>query len=292
MVQSTSSSRRFFRLFVVRLLAEGALTAMGVALLMLWHYRYRRHDIPIRYSLVADLAVTIALAAAAVAWYALTVRWLERRPATEAVPDWRWCGLGALIGCGLFCSIYGIFALLGISRWHAVNGYDAVVPALIVSLIAGVGEELVFRGVLFRIFEDSFGTTVAMLTTAALFGLLHAGNPGATPLSTIAIALEAGLLLAAGYAWSRNLWFVFGLHFAWNFTEGGIFGAPVSGGATKGILSMPLSAAAPDSVTGGAFGPEASVVAVAVCLAMTLVFAIAAVRSGRWRALSFRLVLD
>jgi hypothetical protein len=45
-------------------------------------------------------------------------------------------------------------------------------------------------------------------------------------------------------------------------------------------------------VTSGAFGPEASVVAVAVCLGMTLVFAIAAVRARRWRALSFRLVLD
>jgi membrane protease YdiL (CAAX protease family) len=292
MVHSSSRSRRFFRLFVVRLLAQGVLTSMGVALLMLWHYHYRRHDIPIPYSLVADLVVTIALAAAVVAWYALTIRWLEHRPATEAVPDWRLCGLGALIGFGLFCSIYGIFALLGVASWHEVNGYGAVIPALIVSLMAGVGEELLFRGVLFRIFEDGFGTTVAMITTAALFGLSHAGNPGATPLSTIAIALEAGLLLAAGYAWSRNLWFVFGLHFSWNFTEGGIFGAPVSGGAMKGILSMPLSASAPDSVTGGAFGPEASVVAVAVCLGMTLVFAIAAIRARRWRALSFRLVLD
>jgi membrane protease YdiL (CAAX protease family) len=292
MVHSSSRTREFFRVLIVRLIAEGVLTSMSVALLMLWHYRYRRHDTPIPYGLVADLVVTMTLAAAAIASYALTVRWLERRSATEAVPDWRLCGLGALIGFSLFGSIYAIFALLGIASWHGVNGYDAVIPALIISLIAGVGEELVFRGVLFRIFEDGFGTTVAMITTAALFGLLHAGNPGATALSTIAIALEAGLLLAAGYAWSRNLWFVFGLHFAWNFTEGGVFGASVSGGAMKGILNVPLSASAPDSVTGGAFGPEASVVAVTVCLGMTLVFGIAAIRAGRWRASSFRLVLD
>jgi uncharacterized protein len=292
MVHLGSRTRWFFRLFIVRLIAEGALTLMSVGLVMLLHYRYRSHDTPIPYSLVADLILTMALAAAAVASYALTIRWLERRSATEAVPDWRLCGLGALIGFGLFCSIYGIFALLGVASWHGVNGYDAVIPALTIALIAGIGEELVFRGVLFRIFEDGFGTTVAMITTAALFGLLHAGNPGATPMSTIAIALEAGLLLAAGYAWSRNLWFVFGLHFAWNFTEGGIFGAKISGRAMKGILSVPLSASAHDSVTGGAFGPEASVVAVTVCLGMTLVFGIAAIRAGRWPALSFRLVLD
>jgi hypothetical protein len=87
MVHSSARRRRFFRLFVVRQLAEGVLTSMGVALLMLRQYRYRRHDISIPYSLVADLAVTIALAAAAVEWYALTVRWLEHRSATAAVPD-------------------------------------------------------------------------------------------------------------------------------------------------------------------------------------------------------------
>ena len=292
MVHSSSRTRRFLKLFIVRLIAEGVLTVMSVALAVLLPYLYRKHKTPIQYSLVADLVFSIALAAAVVGFYAFTVRWLERRSPTEALPNWRLSGLGALIGFGLFCSIYGILALLGIASWDGVNGYDAVIPALIVSLMAGVGEELVFRGVLFRIFEDGFGSTVAMVTTAALFGLLHAGNPGATPLSTIAIALEAGILLAAGYAWSRNLWFVFGLHFAWNFTEGGVFGAPVSGRAMKGILSVPLSASAHDSVTGGAFGPEASVVAVAVCLSMTVIFAIAAIRSRRWRALSFRLVLD
>jgi uncharacterized protein len=69
-------------------------------------------------------------------------------------------------------------------------------------------------------------------------------------------------------------------------------GALIGFGLFCSIYGIFALASAPDSVTGGAFGPEASVIAVAVCLGMTLVFAIAAIRSRRWRALSFRLVLD
>ena len=41
-------------------------------------------------------------------------------------------------------------------------------------------------------------------------------------------------LLAAAYMLTRRLWLCIGIHFAWNFTQGGIFSAAVSGGATKG----------------------------------------------------------
>jgi hypothetical protein len=90
-------------------------------------------------------------------------------------------------------------------------------------------------------------------------------NSGATTVSTVAIALEAGVLLGAAYAACGSLWLPIGLHFGWNFTEGGVFGVAVSGRkAGAGIVNMPLSGSA--LWTGGQFGPEASLVAVAVCL--------------------------
>ena len=162
----------------------------------------------------------------------------------------------------------------------------------LIALVSGIAEELVFRGVLFRLLEDSFGTTVALVLSAAVFGLLHGANPGATLVSTVAIAVEAGVLLAAAYAWSRSLWLVMGLHFAWNFTEGGIFGAAVSGGAMKGVLNFPLSAQAPALLSGGRFGPEASVVAVGVCFALAAVFMVLAARAGHWRPVRFKLLVD
>jgi hypothetical protein len=99
--------------------------------------------------------------------------------------------------------------------------------------------------------------------------------------STVAIALEAGALLGVTYAASRSLWLPMGLHFGWNFTEGGVFGTAVSGGQSHGLIESVLSG--PTLVTGGAFGPEASVIALAVCLAATAVTGLWTVRHGRWR---------
>jgi hypothetical protein len=64
----------------------------------------------------------------------------------------------------------------------------------------------------------------------------------------------------------------------WNFTEGGIFGASVSGGQAQGWLASRLQG--PDLLTGGAFGPEASLVAVLVYLTAGVAFLVRAVRRG------------
>ena len=89
---------------------------------------------------------------------------------------------------------------------------------------------------LFRLIERHAGTLAALVISALLFGLVHASNPGATWLSSTAIALEAGLLLGAAYAKTRTLCFPIGLHTGWNFTQSGIFGAHTSGFSVAGLL--------------------------------------------------------
>ncbi|HEX4861358.1 MAG TPA: CPBP family intramembrane glutamic endopeptidase, partial [Rhizomicrobium sp.] len=113
--------------------------------------------------------------------------------------------------------------------------------------------------------------------------LTHLGNHGATLTSAAAIALEAGILLGVCYMAVRNLWLPIGLHFGWNFAESGIFGSIVSGNAFKGVFATTMTG--PELLTGGAFGPEASVVAVAVCGTAALVILSVALRRGEWKAL-------
>jgi membrane protease YdiL (CAAX protease family) len=112
-----------------------------------------------------------------------------------------------------------------------------------------------------------------------VFGLAHIPNPNASLWGAIAIAIEAGFMLAAAYAATRTLWLPIGLHFGWNFALGGIFGAEVSGNdTTNGLLDATLSG--PTPLTGGAFGPEASGYAVAFGAALTVVFLWLARRRG------------
>ncbi len=135
------------------------------------------------------------------------------------------------------------------------------------------------RGVVFRILEQWLGSWIALSISAALFGLLHLLNPGVSLLNAGAVMLEAGVLLAAAYMLTRRLWLCIGIHFAWNFTQGGVFSAAVSGGATTGLLQAKL--VGPVWLTGGAFGAEASVIAVLVCLTAGSVLLLAAHRRGR-----------
>lgn len=277
------------RVFLVRLvLFVVLLVAVDAGLLAGAHYAAKL--LPAIRGAVFLYAGVVALIAMPCA-YALTVRWIEGRWPQELSlkPGVPLVLAGLLFGVLLFTTVFAILFALKVAHWDGLAGFAAIATPLAFATIAGVGEEIVFRGGVFRILEDSFGTLVALVLSAALFGLIHAANHGATTVSTVAIALEAGILLAAAYIASRNLWLPIGIHIGWNFAEGGIFGAAVSGGQATGIIKT--SYTGNELLTGGAFGPEASVVAVGVCLAAALIFLVIGVRAGSWKPLAFRLLL-
>jgi len=198
------------------------------------------------------------------------VRLVERRNVVElargrSIVEF---AIGFSTGAALFAATAAILGVLGVWQIDGVNAWTSLIHPLSAALGAAFIEEILFRGILFRIAEESLGSGLAIALSAAVFGLAHGFNPGAGAVSTIAIGLEAGVLLAAAYMYSRRLWLPIGLHFAWNFTEAGIFGASASGHDAQGLLVSRLSG--PDLLTGGAFGPEASIVALLVCLCASI----------------------
>jgi uncharacterized protein len=218
------------------------------------------------------LLAPLFLALGAVLGYYTFVRIVERRPVEELIS--RGClqeaAAGMVIGAGLFSIVIGVLFALGSYSATAAKDSSVVLPALIIAVMAGVTEELLVRAVAFRILESWLGSWWALGISAIFFGLLHLANPQATVLSSAAIALEAGVMLAAAYMLTRRIWLAIGIHTAWNFTQGGIFGAPTSGVQSHGYLEGHLHG--PSLLTGGAFGPEASLVAVAICLGAGLWF--------------------
>jgi membrane protease YdiL (CAAX protease family) len=235
-----------------------------------------------------ELANAAGLAIAMIVAYRLLVRWVERRKATElaasgALP---FTLAGIAGGAALFAAVFGVLQWQGVATLGDYAGAGGIPHALAIALASAVGEEIIFRGALFRIVEEGFGTFAGLVISAALFGLIHSQNHGATLVSTAAIAVEAGLFLAAAYAATRTLWVPIGLHFGWNFVEGGLFGEAVSGGQYHGLFKTTLSG--PTIFTGGAFGPEASAGAVAASLAATLILLGVALARGRWEPARLR----
>jgi membrane protease YdiL (CAAX protease family) len=181
----------------------------------------------------------------------------------RALPD---LGKGIAAGALLFGVVAAVAAILGAYRITGRGDPSGLLMPLITSAIMpAFMEELMFRGILFRWLEEFGGSWAALAITSVLFGLAHSQNPGATWFSSFAIAAEAGLMLGGVYMLTRSLWMPIGLHAAWNFTQGPILGVPVSGNQVHGIFEAKLSG--PALVSGGAFGLEASVIAVAVCVA-------------------------
>lgn len=219
--------------------------------------------------LLVGMVVTIGVALGA---YYTFVRAIEKRPVTELSTSCalRELGLGVLVGTGLFTAVIALLWLLGYYTVTGSNSLANVWPMLTLAATTAVFEELLFRGILFRIIEEPLGTWLALAFSALLFGMLHLGNPNATLWAATAIAIEAGILLAAGYMFTRRLWLVIGIHFAWNFVQGGIFGVAVSGNEGAGVLQSSLSG--PALLSGGAFGAEGSIFAVMFCLAAGITF--------------------
>ncbi|MFB7613565.1 lysostaphin resistance A-like protein [Kitasatospora sp. NPDC056181] len=215
----------------------------------------------------------------------LVYRWVvgrtERRPVTELAREGAPGSLlrGLVIGVAMFGSVLANIYFLGD---YQVHGFGSPTGAIgLVGFMAGaaVTEELMFRGLLFRLVERGLGTYVALALSGTVFGAFHLLNKDATLLGGVAIAIEAGGMLAAAYAATRSLWLPIGLHFGWNFAESGIFGTEVSGnGDTHGLLDASTSGA--KLITGGEFGPEASVYAMLFGALLTVVFLRLARRRG------------
>lgn len=189
---------------------------------------------------------------------------------------------GLAAGFVLFCSVVAITIALGGMKITAINGIGQLWALLAMAIGSGFFEELIFRGILFRQIEAMLGSWAALAATSALFGASHLANPGATWFAAFAIAVEAGIMLGAAYMLTRRLWLAIGIHIGWNFTQGWVFSAPVSGGAApKGLL--PTSREGPEWLTGGAFGLEASVVALVLATLLGLVLLWRAAAAGQVR---------
>ncbi len=232
---------------------------------------------PLQHALAS---VSLQLLPALIA-YLILVRLIERRPLTElslrSIPTFGLAGL--VMGILLFSLVVGILWLAGSYHVTGTNpGVNWLPGVLVTGVGAGIGEEIVTRGVLFRIIEEGLGTWWALGISALFFGAAHIFNPGATLWSSAAIAVEAGILFALLYHVTRSLWACIGLHAAWNIMQGTVYGIPVSGLHADGWLVS--NRTGPDWLSGGVFGAEASVVALLACSMLSAALLIIAVRRG------------
>lgn len=238
---------------------------------------------------VVELVVGVASAAGAVFCYDWLCKFVEGRtviaelPRADARSGLLW-GMG--IGAGLFVATIVVIAIFG-GVDHIDGGGDwwKFVATIGVMACTAATEELVFRGVVYRIVEERFGTWIALVGSSIIFGAVHLAGKSevsgsAEILGVIGIMIQGGLVTGAAYAAGRALWAPIGIHFAWNLTEAG-FGTAVSGKTSEFGSLVQTTLNGPSLLTGGSFGPEASVTANVLALVPVVLLLRWAAKNGR-----------
>ena len=140
--------------------------------------------------------------------------------------------------------------------WWGAAGRSAVML-----LPAAFFEELFIRGFAFAVLRRAGGWRMALIVTSVVFGLLHAWNPGADAESILAVTVAGfflgGILLATGSLYAAGA-----AHFAWNWVMAGALHISVSGIPSVDPDYRTVETG-PDWLTGGAWGPEGGLAAVA-----------------------------
>ena len=163
--------------------------------------------------------------------------------------------------------------------WDRVSSTFWLIPFLayfVQMLSVGFYEEVISRAYLIPNLKEGFtfsklsptnATWVAILFSSALFGLGHAGNPNVSVFAVVNIVF-AGIMLALPYVLTGQLSYSVGLHFSWNFFQGGVFGFRVSG--TEPVRPLiGIHQEGNPLWTGGSFGPEGGIIGLIAILLMT-----------------------
>jgi CAAX protease family protein len=229
---------------------------------------------------IENVIFRVALVSTALIAGYLCVRFLEGLP-------WRALGLtfhdhwfrdllvGSVIGIVSLALGVGVALIGGGLKFHlnAADSFAGITRSLLSSgslfIIAALAEEALARGYALQTFIRAHLTWVGVLLTSLLFAMLHFLNPNVIPVALINTAL-AGVWLAIAYVRTRSLWFPLGVHWAWNWALGSLFGLPVSG---LHLVSHPLlkaTEAGPVWLTGGNYGLEGGVAATVALLLSTL----------------------
>lgn len=208
-------------------------------------------------------------------------RWPSELGVRQALPELL---IGLLVGATMMGAVVGLLVVFGV---YDVTGPRHASPwdMIAVAIFSGSIEELIFRAIVLRLLMRAFGAWPALALSAALFGAMHLGNANASPMAAVAIAIEAGLMLAAFYMLTGRIWMSVGVHAAWNFAQGWIWGARVSGNEVKESLYLSgPKPGAPEWLSGDAFGPEASAPAMLVGTAVAIVVLCWAWKKGNFKA--------
>ena len=170
-----------------------------------------------------------------------------------------------LLGIFLGLFLFSLVALLawksgGIALYRNPRSISSKTFILFILgwMIQGFNEEFVCRSGVMNLLAIKYGAIHGILVNSLIFSLLHFGNPGLSALALVNLFLF-GVICSLLFYLTENIFLPAALHSFWNFAQGNLFGAQVSGLKSYETVIFRISNTGPRLLNGGAFGLEGSI---------------------------------
>lgn len=180
------------------------------------------------------------------------------------------------LGLSLFILALAGLVVLGQYQFDSIHldTYSLVFTLFTIPfwILQGTAEEVVSRAWLLPQLASRTNLKLAVLISSLFFTLLHMGNSGLTPLSLVNLFLF-GVAMSLYLLKTDTVWGIAGIHGAWNFAQGNLFGVLVSG-QSSGTSIMKFTPQGNQSwLSGGSFGIEGSIMTSLVLLLLIIYLA-------------------
>ena len=151
-----------------------------------------------------------------------------------------------------------------------ISALGGVMFILIGWIIQSATEEILTRGWLMNVLAARYNKGFALIFSSSIFGIMHLFNPNVNYIAVVNIIL-VGLFFGIYVMKTNDLWAVCGMHAAWNFAQGNIFGFEVSRLNVCVSSIMDFNLVGNKFISGGSFGPEAGIISTFVLISSIII---------------------
>lgn len=235
-------------------------------------------------NLIQSIVLNISLTLSVILLIFLWVRFVEKRKFSSIGFDsnnfiLKYI-LGFVIGILMMSATVALLYFFGLITIE--NNASSIIGNFVLSsillaipawMIQSAMEEILVRGWLMNVLGAKYTPIIGLVVSAVFFGLIHLENAGISFIAILNIIL-VGLFLGLCVIKTNNLWVVCGIHAAWNFSQGNIYGFEVSGSKSVAGSIFNFKLRGSELLSGGTFGPEAGLCATIVLLICTIIIAL------------------
>lgn len=251
---------------IISLVVAGVVVAQGEFDIQSMRYTERGLQMMASAELIGLFAQEIVMILTVIiAWRVIMKRPLNNMGLTSFKKGFKELLVGLILGIVSMSIVFAIIIATNngiVESWRLRFSPDTIIY-LVLFILVGFAEEIYSRGFTMATLRQTRRIPIIFIVSSIIFALLHGTNTGISLIALLNLIL-IGLLFSYMYYKSGNIWMPIGYHITWNYFQGNVFGFPVSGTKTQGLITTTYENR--NIFNGGKFGPEGGIIVTGIIL--------------------------